>query len=155
MAGPGVRGTDGGAFAQTEPISLLDVTRLIGDYGHVSTREGLQGRLPPPFGPLLPDPVFHSLLRPVPGLTQADVDASRSRRWVRIFDHGNGTEQLFDLSTDPGELHDLLSDADLPPATRKEAHLQADSLARSFSDWVRETLLSSWPAAEPVEMKRP
>jgi Sulfatase len=155
MAGPGVRGADGGPFVEDEPISLLDVTRVVGEYGHLSANSGRQGRLPPPFGPRLPEPVFHSLLRPSPGLTAADLDASRSRRWLRLADHTAGTEALYDLQSDPAALHDVLSDATLDEDTRRERRAEADALAASFDEWVRASLLVAASQPEVAEVARP
>jgi hypothetical protein len=155
MAGPGLHGVDGRAFVEDEPISLLDVTRLLGEYGHLSANSGRQGRLPPPFGPRLPDPVFHSLLRPVPGATASDLDASRSRRWLRLADHVAGTEALYDLEADPGALHDLLQDRTLDDDAHAALRAQADALAASFDEWVRASLLVSSCQPEVVEVARP
>jgi hypothetical protein len=155
MAGPAVRGPDGGPFVEHEPISLLDVTRMLGEYGHLSTRSGQQGRLPPPFGPRLPEPVFHSLLRPVLPVTASDLDASRSRRWLRLFDHARGVESLYDLLADPLATRDLLADPGLEDDARQEAQHQADALGTSFADWVRASLLASAAQAEPVQAGRP
>jgi arylsulfatase A-like enzyme len=155
MAGPGMRGPGGGAFVMDEPISLLDVTRAIGEYGRILTRTGLQGRLPPPFAPILPDPTFGALLRPLPPVTSADLDAVRTRRWLWLFDHGSATEQLFDLQADAGARHELLADAALPEKARKEAREEADSLKAAFAQWQRQTLLAAVPAAEAAEFARP
>lgn len=155
MAGPGMRGADGNAFVMNEPISLLDVTRAIGEYGRIITRSGLQGRLPPPFAPVLPDPTFGALLRPLPGATTADLDAVRSRRWLWLFDHATDTEQLYDLQADAGATHELLADLALPEKARKQAREEADSLKAAFAEWQHRTLLAASPAAEPTDFARP
>jgi arylsulfatase A-like enzyme len=155
MAGPGMRAPDGSAFVMDEPISLLDVTRAVGEYGRLVTRSGLQGRLPPPFAPVLPDPTFGAVLRPLPGATSADLDAVRSRRWLWLFDHAAQEERLFDLQADVGATHELLADLALPEAARKEARAEADSLKAAFAEWQRQALLASAAAAEPVEIVRP
>lgn len=155
MCGPGIRGPAGGAFVEDEPISLLDVTRILGEYGHLSVKTGMQGRLPPPFGPRLPEPVFHALLRPLPGVTAADLDASRTRRWLRLFDHATGRESLFDQPADPASRHDLLSDATLSPESRAAARLEADALAASHAEWVRSSLLLAAAQAEPAGERPP
>ncbi|HEX5009172.1 MAG TPA: sulfatase [Planctomycetota bacterium] len=155
MSGPGLHGPDGGPFVEDEPISLLDVTRLLGEYGNLSANAGRQGRLPPPFGPRLPEPVFHSLLRPVPGATANDLDASRSRAWLRLADHVAGTEALYDLVADPGALHDVLQDKTLDDDARAALRTQAKALAASFAEWVRASLLVSACQPEAVEVARP
>jgi hypothetical protein len=155
MCGPGIRGPAGGAFVEDEPISLLDVTRILGEHGRLSVKTGMQGRLPPPFGPRLPEPVFHALLRPIPGLTTADLDASRTRRWLRLLDHATGREALFDQPADPASRHDLLSDATLGPERRAAARLEADALAASHAEWVRSALLLSAAQAEPAGERPP
>ena len=89
------------------------------------------------------------------GLTEADLDAARTRRWLWLFDHAGDTERLFDLQADAGATHDLLADTALPEKARKDARAQADSLKAAFAEWERQTLLSSAPAAEPVERTQP
>lgn len=155
MAGPGLRGPDGAAFVEHEPVSLLDVTRLLGEYGRLAVKSGMQGRLPPPFGPRLPDPVFHALLRPLPGATTADLDASRTRRWLRLFDHATGRATLHDLLADPGARQDLLADSSLPEDLRAELALQSEALRASHAEWVRASLLISAPQAEPLAVEHP
>jgi len=155
MCGPGIRGPAGRAFVEDEPISLMDVTRLLGEYGHLLARTGMHGRLPPPFGPRLPEPVFHAVLRPLPTVTTADLDASRTRRWLRLFDHVTGRESLYDQPADPGSLHDLLSDATLDPERRAAVRLEADALAASHAEWVRSSLLLSAAQAEPAGERPP
>jgi len=154
-SGPGIRGPDGNAFVEDEPISLLDVTRLIAEYGRLTMRSGMQGRLPPPLAPKLPDPSFASLLRPMPNLTDADLDSARTRRWLWLFDHTGDIERLYDLQADAGALHDLLGDPALAEKARKDARTEADSLKAAFAEWQRQSLLASVPAAEPVEVTRP
>lgn len=155
MAGPGIRGPDGGPFVEDEPVSLLDVTRLLGEYGRLAVKSGMQGRLPPPFGPLLPEPVFHALLRPLPGVTAADLDASRTRRWLRLFDHASGRAALFDLAADPAAACDLLAEPGLDEERGAEVALQAEALRVSHAEWVRVSLLTSAAQAEPAPLELP
>jgi len=155
MCGPGVRGPGGGAFVEDEPVSLLDITRILGEYGHLAVKTGMQGRLPPPFGPRLPEPVFHSVLRPLPAVTTADLDGSRTRRWLRLFDHATGREALFDQLADPASEHDLLADPGLDLEQRAAVRLEADALAASHAEWVRSSLLLSAAQAEPADVQPP
>jgi arylsulfatase A-like enzyme len=149
-AGPGLRTGLGGAFVEDEPIELVDVTRLIAYAGQLSSLATLQGRMPPPFAPVLPDPVAHAVLRPFPGVTDRSLDASRSRRWLRVLDHRTGEERLHDLQADPQAQVDLL-ERDLGG----EPRFQADSLARAFADWHRACAAASTGVPERVPMEAP
>jgi arylsulfatase A-like enzyme len=149
-AGPGIRGSTGGAFVEDEPIELVDVTRLLAYFGQLSSLASLQGRMPPPFAPVLPDPVVHSVLRPYPGVTDRSLDASRSRRYLRILDQRSGVEHLYDLESDPGANRDLL--ADDPDGS---ARFQADSLAQAFAEWHRACVAVSAGVPERVPLESP
>jgi len=91
----------------------------------------------------------------VPGASNADLDVSRSRRWLRLMDHATGTETLYDLQTDPLAKHDLLTDSALDEDARKEVHVESDALAASFAEWVRASLLVAASQPEPVEVAHP
>jgi arylsulfatase A-like enzyme len=137
-AGPGIRGATGGAFVEPEPVELVDVTRLLAYFGQLSSLATLQGRMPPPFAPTLPDPVVHSVLRPYAGVTDRSLDASRTRQYLRIHDLRTGAERLYDLLADPGADTDML--ADDPDGS---ARFQADSLRQAFEEWHRACMLAS------------
>ncbi|MGQ0553796.1 MAG: sulfatase-like hydrolase/transferase [Planctomycetota bacterium] len=149
-AGPGVRGPDGRAFVVQEPIELVDVTRLLAKLGRLASPEQLQGRLPPPYGPTLPDPVAHAVLRPVPGITGVTLDASRSRRWLRLADPLRQRVSLFDLQSDPLAQQDLLAAREGLNTGRAaaEVRLQENSLAASFERWRHGAL--STAGAQPT-----
>ena len=140
LAGPGVHGPDGGPFVARDPVELVDVATLVASLGGLSVRSRLQGRLPPPFSPALPDPTAHALLRPFGRMTERDLDATRSRRWLRLFDRTAGTESLYDLEADPGATRDLLSAPDLTPEQATQLRFEADSLAAAFRQWQRGSL---------------
>jgi len=143
LAGPGVRGASGGSFVESEPIELLDVTALLGSLGNLSAMSTLQGRLPPPFGPRLPDPVTHAVLVPFPNVTTRSLHASRSRDWLAVTDDVDGKVALFDRRSDPGAQHDLLAGG-----RDAAADFQVRSLASAFEDWWRACLLTA--PSQPV-----
>jgi arylsulfatase A-like enzyme len=150
MAGPGLYGPDGGAFVESEPIDLVDATRLLAGFGDLSTQTALQGRLPPPFSPRLPENVSHAVLVPMPPAATADLRASRSRRYLRLFDAERDVESLFDLQADPGATRNLLlGSAD------KALRLQAETLERSLLEWERACLASSAAQAAPLQTEAP
>jgi arylsulfatase A-like enzyme len=136
LAGPGVRGRDGGPFVEQQPIDLVDVTRLLANFGQLSSQAGLQGRIPPPFTLADPDQVCHAVLRPYPDTTTRDLDASRTRRWLSVRDNATGLTSLYDLERDPGATLDLLLGAD--PVVRQ----QADAMTASFEQWQRDCVLA-------------
>lgn len=150
MAGPGVRGLDGGAFVMTEPVPLVDITALMASLGRLSTKAEQQGRLPPPFGPVVPDPLAYSVLRPFEGVTVSDVDGVRSKRWLWLYDWETGVEKLFDLAADPGALVNRLADRD-----DVEARFEADSLGDAFVAWARGSLQASAAQAVPLQASEP
>jgi len=150
MAGPGVRGPDGGAFVVTEPVELVDVTRVLASLGRLSTKAEQQGRMPPPFGPVVPDPIAYSVLRPYDKVTVSDVDAARTKRWLWLYDWENHTEKLFDVQADPGALVNRLADR-----ADKEARFEADSLAEAFSVWARGSLITAAVQAVPRQSVDP
>jgi arylsulfatase A-like enzyme len=150
MAGPGLYGPDGGAFVESEPIDLVDATRLLAGFGSLSTQTALQGRLPPPFAPRLPDNVSHALIVPMPPAAGANLRASRSHRFLRLFDAERGVESLYDLQADPGAQRNLL--AGTPD---KAARVQADTLEQSLQEWERACLAASAAQAAPVEAESP
>lgn len=147
MAGPGVRGADGGPFVESAPIALVDVTRLLGHLGGLSSQSSVQGRLPPPFGPALSETVFASVLRPVPGVTGADLDAVRAGSWLWLRDNADGRTALFDLGSDPLARRDLLAAAGVRAAE------QAALLERSFLDAQRATLAVAASAPVPAALE--
>jgi len=150
MAGPGVRGPDGGAFVVEEPVELVDVTRAMASLGRLSTKAEQQGRQPPPFGPVVPDPIAYSVLRPYDGVTVSDVDAVRTKRWLWLYDWENRTEKLYDLAADPGALVNLLADRN-----DTEARFEADSLSDAFAVWARGSLIQAAVKAVPRQAIEP
>lgn len=150
LAGPDVRGPDGGPFVVSEPVQLVDITRLLASFGRLSTKAEQQGRLPPPFGPILPDPIAFSVLRPYQLVTVGDVDAARTKEWLWMYDWETDTEKLFDLDSDPGALSNLLADPE-----DSEARFEADSLGQAFSFWARGSLLNSAAQAVPTPAVAP
>ena len=150
MAGPGVRGADGGSFVVREPVELVDITRMLATLGRLSTKAEQRGRIPPPFGPMVPDPIAYSVLRPYEDVTVADVDAVRTKRWLWLYDWENHVEKLFDLAVDPGAMVNLLADGD-----DSEARFEADSLGEAFAAWARGSLLTSAAQAVPQATAAP
>ncbi|HZJ73156.1 MAG TPA: sulfatase-like hydrolase/transferase [Planctomycetota bacterium] len=144
LAGPGVRAHDGGPFVEAQPIELVDVTRLLATLGQLSSQAGLQGRLPPPFAPADSDQICHSVLRPYPGTTTRDLDASRVGRWLAVRDNGSGATSLYDLQRDPGALVDLLLQGDAA------ARQQAEAMQTSFANWQRACVRSAASSPRPV-----
>ena len=144
LAGPGVRAQDGGPFVEARPIDLVDVTRLLAYLGQLSSQAGLQGRLPPPFAPADPDQILHSVLRPYPGTTTRDLDASRTGRWLSVRDNLSGATSLFDLQLDPGATKDLMLERD--QAVRR----QADAMQTSFANWQRACVRSAASSPRPA-----
>lgn len=136
LAGPGVRGRDGGPFVEEQAIDLVDVTRLLANFGQLSSQAGLQGRFPPPFALADPEQVSHAVLRPYPGITTRDLDASRTRRWLSVRDNETGLTSLYDLEHDPGAAVDLLLQLDA------DARRQAEAMTASFEKWQRDCVLA-------------
>lgn len=137
LAGPGVRGRDGGPFVESQPIDLVDITRLLAHLGQLSSQAGLQGRLPSPFVVADPDQVRHAVLRPFPGTTTRDLDASRAGRWLSVRDNETGRTSLYDLQQDPGATVDLLGQLD------DTARRQAEAMAAAFDNWHRDCVRAS------------
>jgi arylsulfatase A-like enzyme len=144
LAGPGVRAHDGGPFVEAQPIDLVDVTRLLANLGQLSSQAGLQGRLPPPFAPADPDQILHAVLRPYPGTTTRDLDASRVGRWLSVRDNASGATSLFDLAADPGATQDLLLEHD------QAARRQAEAMQTSFANWQRACARSAASSPRPA-----
>ena len=84
------------------------------------------------------------------------VVAVRERRYKLVFDFGSCREQLFDLESDPGELHPLLGDTEKPVRGRLLRRLRqhlTDSRGHGASErrlraLLREVRLESAQAAE-------
>lgn len=99
----------------TEPVSTLDIAATFYDYAGISTPDGVQSQS------------LRPLLDPTGGVTRAcawnEWNADKERygveltlRMVRtqrhkaIFELNSGAGELYDLQTDPDELHNLFDD---------------------------------------------
>jgi len=149
VAGPGVRGSDGGPFVEETPIDLVDVTRLVANLGQLSSQAGMQGRFPPPFTPADLELVSHAVLRPYPGVTTRDLDASRTRQWLSVRDNQTGQTSLYDLARDPGATDDLLLGRD--PSARR----QAEAMTASFEKWQRDCVRAAASSPRPLQAEAP
>jgi hypothetical protein len=149
--------------------------RLLAHLGQLSSQAGLQGRFPPPFAPVDPDQVCHAVLRPYPGTTALDLDATRSGRWLSVRDNLSGALSLYDLERDPGATDDLLverepatphlPDALQAPPAKKVADLlqernavvrrKADELMTAFANWQRACARAAASNPRPVAAEAP
>lgn len=90
-----------------------------------------------PAAPWLDETVSEYVSDGVPGWTGGRMVASRMLRcgrWKLVYHHGH-PDQLFDLETDPDEMHDLSGRAEY-------AALQRQMRARVLADWDPEAILA-------------
>ncbi len=59
-------------------------------------------------------------------------------RWKYIYHAHDGSQQLFDLSTDPGELTDLAADPKFAPEVKKWRKRLTEFLAERGPEWVKD-----------------
>lgn len=102
FAGPGIKG--GQVCAQ--PVELLDLYPTLVAAAGLPERAGLEGHS------LTPQLRDAAQARPWPAITthNADNHTARSARW-RYIRYADGSEELYDLATDPNEWTNLAADA--------------------------------------------
>ena len=134
--------------------SLLDVVPTILDLAGVEGPPGLEGRSLVAFAleggpdrPAVAD-LEHAMHvdRPMEGRSRYVSVRTTRRKWICRYDPAGGrvmAEQLFDLTTDPGEQHALLAPAELPPTCGMDFCL---AVARERN---RIRRVANLPAAEP------
>ncbi len=142
VAGPGVRA---GSIVVDTPSELVDITQLVGYLANLRAGNAFQGRLPEPFASLPgSQPVVSSVLVPSLGSTVPWLGKARYDGYSYYRDVRTGRELLFDLSADPGELRDLV-----PEAEDGELRLRLDMLRQAQQRWGRTCWGASWPWATP------
>lgn len=148
LAGPGVVGMDPPPLVEPDPIELVDVTMLLGQLGRLFPPALRSGRIPPPFGPRIPEGTMHAVLRPFEGVTRADMEASRRGSLLRIHDRATGRTSLFDLSADPEARVDLLAVED--PVAAAHAATLSQGLASAFETYYLDELERALARPVPV-----
>jgi len=112
FAGPGVR--EGGRCKQ--PAELLDIYPTLIELCGLPSRGGLEGHS------LVPQLKDAKATRPWPAITTHNVGnhAVRSERW-RYIRYADGSEELYDLETDPHEWQNLARDIRLADIVKEHA----------------------------------
>ena len=104
------------------PVANLDVLPTILDYLRIEPPAGLEGKS---LRPAIDD---RTAVHGAVFSSWGGQRAARGERYKLILQLGNGSRQLFDLASDPGETRDVLDEH------RKIAH----RLARELSHWLRD-----------------
>lgn len=150
---PLVVGGGGVSFAphvEATPVDLVDAASVVLRAAGLAPSDRMRGALPPPWGPLPTNPIHHALVRPFPGVTGRDADASRRGAWLRIADHVTGEEALFARDHDPRALENLLAGG-----ASARARAEADALATAFAEWARASLGAAPAHARQIELAAP
>ncbi len=112
FAGPGVKG----GAACTQPVELLDLYPTLADLCRLPKVAGLQGRS---LRPQLRNPLAK---RSHPAITTHNLNnhAVRSERW-RYIRYADGSQELYDLATDPHEWTNRVHEPELARVVRDHA----------------------------------
>ncbi|RKY21569.1 MAG: hypothetical protein DRQ55_03860 [Planctomycetota bacterium] len=136
VAGPGVVRPEDAPVVVRQPVSLADVTHLLGHVGRILSTGSVSDRVPPPFGPDRPHSAHHGLLAPVSGVTGVALESTRKDEWFLLRDALTGARQLFDLQQDPQARTDL---ARAQPQPARIAD-QIQGLGEAFASWYAHVL---------------